>query len=833
MTALRRIVPLLFVPLCLLASALATGPWLRSFPMSVAGVPLYGAAVLSVLVPLVTVHVRPTWLWLGVLIDAVVFLAYTFAVVLQDLNVADLVEGLYRGPSEVLTFALPLVSPRSLLVAPVALTWLAGALAGQCVARRWYTLLPYVGFIVAFGLAYAGTQRAAGSDLASARHLETLLAAGLLATLLVMRVAQTWVRQDETAETTQPDGILPLRGLVVGTATTLAVALIASLVVQLHAFPKRSSAPQRVPSVNDSEPLTPMSFVAGLRPRNRAEAVQPLFTVRVDRSISGYFAIANVDEYDGSGWSFDRTFRPSGGVLPVDTDLDLRTSKVVTQQYRIASGQLTSAPWMPFLYRAQKVTGTSVNIDASSGMIVPAGRLGSSAAYTVVSGVAAAPFDQIRAATATPDTATPTTDIRIPGALRGTLGRLINAFSAETGTPSTPALPFLQALQKDLRTNYALSGAAQGSSSGSAAVSTAPTSPSKVASTPAKPTSSTGASNTPPAADLAGGTGFAEVLASILGPARNGTPEQYATLVTLIARQLGIPARVVTGFRVTPKSGVPAHLAAGQYDVTTAHAWTWVELPLIGSGWVVLDPSPGRFAQENQPTQSGSAAPTSSSALPPSQNALVTQGDNGHAVAPKSDVPAAAEAPKPALLIALSVVLGLLLLALLVFLLSRKSVRAHRRRSMPDPRSRLIGAWQESLDVLTEAGLPELTTLTSAEIAQLTGEQFGADSGAQAASLGAAANAVAYSAATVVAPDAADAAWSQHRLLRSTVRNQLGVRDRMTASLRYHRPKNAAGPTSPASWAIGAAAAREHAREEARRTAPGARRNYRGRRRAH
>lgn len=883
MKIVRQLIPLLLLPLCLLASVLAAAPWLRSFPVSVAGVPFYGAAILSVLVPLVTARVRPNWLLLGVAVDVVIFALYSLTVVLRDpLDVHGLVQGLYHGPSQVLTFALPLVSPRNLMIAPVALIWLGGALAGECVARRWYTMLPYVGFLVSFGLAYAGTQRAAGLNTDSARVRETVLGATLLVTLLLMRVAQAWVRQDETAESTQPDGILPMRGLVVGLVTTLVVAVGASLLVQTDAFPKKANTPQRVPSVNDSNPLSPLSFVAGLRPRTAKDTPTTLFTVRVYQPNPGYFSIANVDYYDGSGWSFTRTFRPSGGVLPADTDPALRPKRSVTQQYRISSGPLTSGPWMPFLYRAQKVTGTSVNIDPASGMIVPAGRLTGGETYTVRSGIPTVTFNRLKAATATPDTVTSTGDTQLPPGVRITLDRLINTLSDETHTPSSPAVPFLQAVQRYLLANYTLSSAAQGSATGGSATSspTPSTSSSPPASTPVStpkstpkttpktspkttpkthhkrdvlvrplaaktkskthvkrttaakhttpPAPATTPSTTPtpspsvkgPAGDLAGSTGFADVLATIQGN-RQGSPEQYATLVALIARELGVPARVVTGFRVDPK-GNATTVGPGQYAVTSADAWSWVEVPINDAGWVVLDATPGRFSNAQKQTASGAAPPPTTSA-PPSQNPLLSAGNGGHAVAKKSATPSTSSTTNHALLIAIIVVIGLLLIVLLLILASRKSVRAARRRRSPDPRTRVIGAWQESMDTLTEAGLPELTTMTSAEIAELAGEQFGPESGRATAALGAAANSVAYSAATVVAPEEADAAWAEQRALRRQVRSQLGWRGRIAASLRYHRPKRTETPVSPRSWADRADVVRPNR----------ARRRYKGRRRAH
>jgi hypothetical protein len=823
---LRLIVPLSLVPLCIAANLLVTAPWLRSFPVSVAGAPMYAAAVLSVLIPLVTTRLRRR-LWLSVLIDLVAFAIYTLLVVLRDpVGFGALLHGLYRGPAEVLTFALPLVNPRSLMVAPVALTWLAGALTGECIARRWHTLLPYIGLLVCFGLAYAGTQRAAGSDIASARTRETLLAAGLLVALLLLRVAESWLRQDETAETTQPDGRLPLRSLIVGTATALVVAIVASLVVQADAFPKRSRAPQRVPSVNESNPLTPLSFVAGIRPRTRTKHPAPVFTVSVDRPAPGYFAIANLDTYNGSGWSFQRTFRPSGGVLPADTDTDLRTNDVVTQQYRIASGPLTTrvpTPWMPFLYRAQKVTGTAVNIDPASGMVVPAGRLSGGEAYTVRSAISSRTFNQLKAKTATADLATPPVDTQLPPSVRIPLGQLVTVLSGETHTSSLPALAFLQALQRDLQQNYALSQAAQGSSTGvvpSASPSTS-TSPAN-----GRSTSATGAGRSnAPAKDLAGGTGFADVLASIVGASRSGTPEQFATLVALIARSLDVPARVVTGFRIAPARGSTL-ISPGAHVVTAADAWTWVEVPVVGSGWVVLDPSPQRLSANNTPTQSAAPPPpaTSVSATP---NPLITPSRGGNGITKRSPT-SRANNTGISLLVGLLIVAMLLIVVLVVLLLARKPMRAARRKRAPDPRRRLIGAWQESIDVLTEAGLPELRALTSSEIARLAGERFGATPQEQAASLGSAANAVTYSSATVVEPADADAAWEHVRVLRKAVREQLGPRDRVVATLRYHRTRAGDVPRSPSSWA---AAAVDVLATPTRNTRQ--RRNYRGRRRAH
>lgn len=818
---IRRAVPLTLVPLCIIAGAIACIPWLHSFPSGVIAGPLFGAAVLSALVPVGAVRLGARRLWTSLLIDLVAFVIYTLLVVLHDpIGFSSLVKGIYSGPSQILTFALPLVSPRSLFVAPVALTWLAGTLASECLTRRWFTVLPYPGFLVSFGLAYAATVRAVQSGTNESHWNESVIAALLLLVLLLMRVAQTWVRQDETAESTQADGILPMRGLVVGAITTVLVALVAGLAVQSSAFTRSTTTPQRIPSVNDSRPLSPVDFVASLRPPDPKAAGRAAFSVQTDGPTLGYFGIANVDQYDGSGWAFTRTFRPSGGVLPDDASQGLQSSgPSVTQEYKIANGPLIGAPWMPFVYRPQKVTGASVNIDADSGMIVPSSSLTSGEQYRVQSRSNTTAFDKLTQ-TARPDTSTSSDNSGLPSSLLTPLDQLISGFAAQTGTPSSPPIPFLQALQRDLQQKYSLSGASSTTGSTSPTPTSAhrlveplfpedkpttkrpapkPHTAPKKRPTIAKSTPNPTPSPTTTPGARAGSSSYADVVASVLSQDRSGTPEQYATLIALIARRLGVPARLVSGFRVQPDAG-KATLPGGHYNVTTAQAWTWVEVPIVGVGWVVLDGSPGTYSSSHvEPTAAASLTPTPSST--PTQNALITKSNNGHAVAPKSATPHSPGASQRGLVITLLSTFGALLVALLLLLTLRKSTRRRRRQRSPDPRLRAIGAWRESIDVLTEAGLPDLTNLTSAEIAALTGSQFGPDPASQAGYLGHAANTAVYSTALLVSPQDADAAWEAERALRRQVNRQLGPRGRFGAWLRYHRKRDVEFGAGPESWA--------------------------------
>jgi len=67
---------------------------------------------------------------------------------------------------------------------------------------------------------------------------------------------------------------------------------------------------------------------------------------------------------------------------------------------------------------------------------------------------------------------------------------------------------------------------------------------------------------------------------------RRGYCEQFASVFTLMARSLGIPARVAVGF--TPGTAI----AAGVYRVTTKDAHAWPEVWFDNVGWVRFEPTP-------------------------------------------------------------------------------------------------------------------------------------------------------------------------------------------------------------------------------------------------
>ena len=78
-----------------------------------------------------------------------------------------------------------------------------------------------------------------------------------------------------------------------------------------------------------------------------------------------------------------------------------------------------------------------------------------------------------------------------------------------------------------------------------------------------------------------------EPLAHFLFVRRKGHCEYFASALAVMLRQLGIPARVVTGFQ----SGTYNPLT-GWHVIRTSDAHSWVEAYLDRRGWTTLDPTP-------------------------------------------------------------------------------------------------------------------------------------------------------------------------------------------------------------------------------------------------
>jgi hypothetical protein len=298
-----------------------------------------------------------------------------------------------------------------------------------------------------------------------------------------------------------------------------------------------------------------------------------------------------------------------------------------------------------------------------------------------------------------------------------------------------------------------------------------------------------------------GGTSLSQVINAVTVN-RAATPEQFATFFAMIARDLGVPARVVTGFRLAgDSSGQP--VGPGRYQVTNRQAWTWVEIPVAGYGWVVGDPTPDAVtALATAPPESVS---TPSTTLPPRQANAVPRNEivGGHALAPHAAIRVPERHPiSPWLLWGLGVAALVVLLGVLGP--GQAAVRRAWRRRVrhsAEPSELAVGAWLELLDGLDRAGMHSPAGATSSEVAEDVGHHFGAELVPQAAAVGAVADRAVFSVTSPVPAEQAEAAWGDARQLRKRVMAGLDTRQRLKSSLRVgsapSRPFGASGRTRP------------------------------------
>ena len=243
-----------------------------------------------------------------------------------------------------------------------------------------------------------------------------------------------------------------------------------------------------------------------------------------------------------------------------------------------------------------------------------------------------------------------------------------------------------------------------------------------------RPTSRSASTTVPltPGATTSSGTSLSQVINAVTNEHR-GTPEQFATLYAMVARYLGVPARLVSGFRLAPGSDA-GPVAAGAHQVTNRQAWTWAEVPVAGLGWVVADPTPDATIAVSAPPPTPAQA-TATTLAPPQANAVPRNQAAGHAVAKPAAVKVPHSHPVPWWLVALAVVAGGLLLAGLLGpgLAGVRRVLRRRARYGADPSHLAVGAWLELLDGLQQAGMATGPSATSGEVATEAGLHFGPD----------------------------------------------------------------------------------------------------------
>ncbi|WP_203581046.1 transglutaminase-like domain-containing protein [Microbacterium hibisci] len=197
----------------------------------------------------------------------------------------------------------------------------------------------------------------------------------------------------------------------------------------------------------------------------------------------------------------------------------------------------------------------------------------------------------------------------------------------------------------------------------------------------------------------------AERISTLLGSEQMvGDDEQYATAMALLARELGIPARVVMGFYPDEdQAGQAVFSATGE----TLHAW--VEVAFADAGWVPFDPTPPEDQIPSDQTTKPKADPKPQvlQPPPPPQEPVdlppTVADDRG------SEDENAFDAALLWTIISIGVgVLGLLAVLLAPFIVigALKAARRAKRRQAERASDRISGGWDELVDRAADYGAP-------------------------------------------------------------------------------------------------------------------------------
>ncbi len=196
----------------------------------------------------------------------------------------------------------------------------------------------------------------------------------------------------------------------------------------------------------------------------------------------------------------------------------------------------------------------------------------------------------------------------------------------------------------------------------------------------------------------------ADRIASLLGADQLiGDDEQYAVAFALMARELGIPVRVVLGFY--PDPGAPA---SDTFVATGSNAHVWAEVDFAGPGWVAVNPVPAEDrTPENEeiPPKREPKPQVLQPPPPPDEPAAAPQ------AIPTEDLVVAQQGIDASTLFRfLLILVGLLLAVGLVVspwlvIVASKVRRRLRRRHARRIADRLAGAWEELADYATDLGV--------------------------------------------------------------------------------------------------------------------------------
>jgi hypothetical protein len=257
-----------------------------------------------------------------------------------------------------------------------------------------------------------------------------------------------------------------------------------------------------------------------------------------------------------------------------------------------------------------------------------------------------------------------------------------------------------------------------------------------------------------------------------LGVSHQGTSEQFATAYALMARSLGLPSRLVAGFRPGIK------VAPGTWQVDGADVLVWPEVDFARIGWVAFYPTPaapGRGSARSVPAGQTVAQHNLDQRIAAAGRQPVRGGPERGPAGHRHPVHRPGHrSPWPAVFTAVAIALtaGYLGCVILIPWWRR------RRRRRGDPGAQVVGAWLETVASLRDCGVRPGPAKSAPEVAALGTGRLGSAALPALQSLAALADYATFAPGPLGA-DAAGQAWRQCEEVRQAARARTTWRRRL------------------------------------------------------
>lgn len=201
-----------------------------------------------------------------------------------------------------------------------------------------------------------------------------------------------------------------------------------------------------------------------------------------------------------------------------------------------------------------------------------------------------------------------------------------------------------------------------------------------------------------------------------------GDEEQYAAAMTLMAREMGLPARLVYGYR--PEGG-----QSGDVEIRGADVSAWVEINFEEYGWVVFTPTPdkSRVPKPDDNPQEAKPRPQVENPPPPAERPEQPPPDNTPAQPSEEDDDRDDSGINWRLVAILAAAIGIPLLLIggpIITVLAIKASRRKKRMTEGALADRVAGGWAELIDRARDLGAGPDVHGTRAETARALVDRF-------------------------------------------------------------------------------------------------------------